>query len=141
MAATSILPPLRFAVRYAIVLFALGFALGTIRTLYLAPRIGALAAVAIELPLMLLASWFYSRYLRHKLLPAHQWPSLLLAGMAAFTLLMAFEFTLAVLLFKQTPAAFAASLQTTPGMLGLLGQTAFGLIPLLQGLVSKTTAS
>lgn len=45
--------PLRFAVAYVGAVFAAGFVLGVLRTLWLAPAVGPLAAVAFELPLVL----------------------------------------------------------------------------------------
>lgn len=45
------------AFRYFAVIFAMGFVLGVIRTLVIAPRTGATVAVLMEMPLMLAASW------------------------------------------------------------------------------------
>lgn len=53
-AALRILVP---AAAYVAIVFAVGFALGTVRVMLLAPRIGEVAAVACELPLMLAAPW------------------------------------------------------------------------------------
>src|SRR5690606_39056760 len=49
-------PILHAALAYWAAIFALGFVLGTVRTLWLAPAVGELAAVALELPVMLGAS-------------------------------------------------------------------------------------
>ena len=49
------------ALRYFGIIFALGFVLGTIRTLWLAPIVGTVGAVLIELPIMLIASWLVAR--------------------------------------------------------------------------------
>ena len=43
---------------YAIIVFVIGFILGTIRVLLVAPRLGETTAVIIEAPIMLAASWF-----------------------------------------------------------------------------------
>jgi hypothetical protein len=47
---------------YAIIIFVIGFILGTIRVLLLAPRLGKTTAVIIEAPIMLAASWFVCRW-------------------------------------------------------------------------------
>lgn len=44
-------------------IFALGFVLGTIRVLWLEPKLGMLTATPCGTPLMLLASWFAARWL------------------------------------------------------------------------------
>ena len=49
----------RFAALYAAIVFALGFALGTLRILFLAPVAGELAAAIVEVPLMLALSWAF----------------------------------------------------------------------------------
>ena len=47
---------------YAIVVFSIGFILGTIRVLLLLPRLGETTAVIVEAPIMLAASWFVCRW-------------------------------------------------------------------------------
>ena len=43
---------------YAIIVFVIGFILGTIRVLLLAPRLGETMAVSLEVAFILTASWF-----------------------------------------------------------------------------------
>ncbi|MBD3765451.1 MAG: hypothetical protein IE927_12185, partial [Rhodobacterales bacterium] len=52
--APPLLPP---ALAYAGSAFALGCVLGVLRLTLVAPRLGEVAAVALELPVMLAASW------------------------------------------------------------------------------------
>lgn len=121
---------LRHALFYLAAIFALGFVLGTIRTLWLAPAVGHLAAVALELPVMLGASWWLARRLAaHRPLPSRG--AALLAGLIAFVLLMALELALGVALFGQNAQAWLAALATPPGALGLAGQALFALLPAL----------
>ena len=117
---------------YFTVIFALGFVLGTVRTLWLTQAIGATAAVLAELPVMLIASWFVVRWLirRYAVLRAGD---RLIMGALAFGMLMMAELALAVLLFSQTPSQWLASVMTMPGPIGLTGQMLFGLMPLLVG--------
>jgi hypothetical protein len=49
-------------VAYFGIVYALGFALGTVRVLAVAPRIGELPAVLLEAPIMLAASWVTCRW-------------------------------------------------------------------------------
>jgi hypothetical protein len=47
---------------YALIVFLIGFILGTIRVLIIVPRLGETAAVLLETPLILAASWFFCRW-------------------------------------------------------------------------------
>jgi hypothetical protein len=47
---------------YALIVFLIGFSFGTIRVLLLAPRLGETAAVILETPVILAASWFVCRW-------------------------------------------------------------------------------
>ncbi|MXO70782.1 hypothetical protein [Alteraurantiacibacter buctensis] len=80
----------RAAIRYWLGVFALGFTLGTVRTLWLEPALGPLAAVALELPVMLAASWWWAgRVLARHPVPTRR--AALGTGLLAFTLLLAGE--------------------------------------------------
>ncbi len=117
-----------FAIRYWAAVFALGFMLGTMRTFWLAPAMGELAAVAIELPVMLGASWLVAGHLlrRHSLGRLGEAAA---AGLIAFALLLASELALAVVLAGETPRQWLAALGYPQGALGLAGQALFALIP------------
>lgn len=118
---------------YFAIVFAAGFVLGTVRTLLLAPAVGPVAAVAMELPVMLGLAWIAcGRLVRRFAIPSG-WPARLVMGGVAFALLMAAEAALAILAFGQSPAAYLAGLTTQAGLLGLAGQVAFALIPLARG--------
>ena len=43
------------------IVFSFAFALGVVRTVVVAPRLGATAAVLIEVPIVVLASWGVAR--------------------------------------------------------------------------------
>jgi len=71
---------------YVVAVFGAGFMLGVLRTLVLVPRLGALWAVLLELPVMLTIAWLScARILRRW--PLSPWA---VAGMSAvaFSLLM-----------------------------------------------------
>jgi hypothetical protein len=119
---------IRPALRYFAAIFALGFVLGTVRTLWLAPAIGEGPAVLAELPVMLAASWWLARRIvRGAALPSLN--AALAMGLIAFALLLLAELALARFGFGQTPGQWLASLGRMPGLLGLAGQALFGLMP------------
>jgi hypothetical protein len=126
----TLLNAIKTGARYFALIFALGFVLGTIRVLWLAPMAGETLAVLTELPIMLTASWFGARWLvtRHRLVAIGDRAVM---GAVALLLLFIAELLMAVLLFGQTPQAWFTGVVTMPGPIGLAGQILFGLMPLL----------
>jgi hypothetical protein len=115
---------------YVGAVFAAGFLLGVLRTLVLVPLLGELAAVLVELPLMLTIAWLVcGRILR-------RWPlspsSAIGMGAIAFLLLMAAEAGLSTLLAGRSLAEHMALYAQLPHQLGLAGQLAFALFPWMQ---------
>jgi hypothetical protein len=121
---------LKPALAYFAVVFAAAFAFGALRVTLIAPQIGALAAVALEVPLILGLSWLVARRVLRRW-PMSQGKALAMGGLA-FVVLMLAEFALAYLLSDQTPRAYAATFTEAPGALGLAGQVGFALIPALR---------
>ncbi len=120
---------LRAGIVYFAAVFALGFVLGTVRVVWLLPAIGALPAVAIELPIMLGMSWWIcARVLRRFVVPETMAARAVMGG-TAFVLLMLAEFLLATLGFGQSPGQFIAGFREPHAVLGLLGQIGFALMP------------
>lgn len=119
---------MRAAASYWAAVFALGFVLGTVRVLWIAPALGLLPATALELPVMLGASWLAAGWLvrRFGLAPGGE---ALAAGALAFALLMAAECALAGVLSGQSPAQWLAGLAEPHAALGLAGQVVFALLP------------
>jgi hypothetical protein len=110
------------------IVFALGFVLGTIRVLWVAPAIGLLGATALELPVMLAASWLAAGWLLRRWRLAAGGEALAAGGLA-FALLMAAECLLAVGMMGQTPAQWLAGLRQPHALMGLAGQVLFALMP------------
>jgi hypothetical protein len=120
------------AVYFAIV-FAAGFVFGSARAVLTgdAPEM-RLAAVAIELPLILAVSWVACR--RAVLwfaVPAVVSPRVVM-GAVAFLLLMAAEAALGVGLAGRSLGENFALYAEASHALGLVGQVVFGLLPLVQ---------
>lgn len=82
----------RPAFLYFLLVFGIGFVLGTIRTLWLVPQIGARTAELMEMPVMLMTIFFVARRIVQcfvQLAPSH-W---LAAGFLALVILLVTEFT------------------------------------------------
>ena len=118
------------AVYFAIV-FSLAFAVGIVRTLLVAPRTGDVIAVLIETPIILLVGWFAARWCARRFAVPARAPDRLAMGLAAFSLLMAVETALGVLLFARPLEQQLAAFATPAGAIGVLAQVAFGFMPLL----------
>ncbi len=116
---------------YGAVIFALGFALGTLRELVLAPLFGRDAVVLVEGPLILLAAWLLAQRLIRRHAVAARATRRLAMGAAAFALLLAGEAAVAVFGFGRTLAMHLGAYVTARGMLELTPQIAFALFPLL----------
>ena len=131
--------PLVAAFAYWAVVFAAGFILGTLRVLALAPRLGEVAAVTLEIPLMLAVSWVASRGVcRRFAVPARLTPRILMGGVA-FALLIIAEAALSVYAFGRTAGEWAGFLGTPAGLLGLAGQVGFAMIPAVQAALRPET--
>ncbi len=122
--------PIKAGALYFALIFALGFVLGTIRVLWLVPAIGETAAVLLEQPVMLTASWFAAGWMvrRHDLVTTGERAMM---GAVALALLFIAEPLFAYGLFGQTPQDWVVGVFTMPGPIGLAGQIMFGLMPLL----------
>ena len=114
-------------VTYWGIIFALGFVLGTVRVLWLAPLVGLLPATALELPVMLAASWIAAGRVTRRFGIVGAGEALATGGLA-FGLLMAAECALAMA-FGQAPAQWLAGLRQPHALLGLAGQAVFAVLP------------
>lgn len=121
------------AVFYFLVLFTLGFALGTIRVLFIAPLIGSLSATLMEVLLMLSAAYFICRWaIRRWEVPL----TLSARGVMAvcfLVLLALFETLVGIALFRRTLTGTWSGLATQHGLIGLLAQSTAALLPLVVG--------
>lgn len=125
-------PVLRPAAAYFGIVFAAGFALGTLRTLFLAPRFGELWAVLLELPIMLAISWWACGQVVTRFRAPPRLAPRAAMGALAFGFLMLAEVVLSVGLFGRSMSEYAGDLTTPHGLVGLGGQVAFALMPLVR---------
>lgn len=119
-------------VAYAIAVFGVGFALGALRVILVVPRAGPTAAVLLETPLILAASWWLARVSIARFGVRRAVPARLLMGLVAFAVLMLAEATLAAALFGRTIAGYLAGFTTVPGAIGLAAQVLFACFPLVR---------
>ena len=117
---------------YFAVVFVLGFALGVLRVFVLAPEVGELGAVALELPVMLLASWMACGVLVDWFDVDPGFGDRAIMGGVAFVLLLAAEAGLSLATGRSIGQHFA-TFADSAAQLGLMGQIAFALFPLIQG--------
>ncbi len=115
------------------VLFALGFVLGTVRVMIVAPRYGELSATWAEIPVMLIAAIVTCRWaLQYWQVPraiGTRW----IMVIWFLALLVAFETALGAGLFGRSLNEQFASLITPAGLLGLSAQIIAALLPLYLG--------
>jgi hypothetical protein len=120
------------AVAYFATAFVAGFVLRTARVLVIAPRIGGFAAVLLELPIMLGVSWLAARALVRRLRAPVTGLDGITMGFVALVLLLWAEVLLGVMAFGRTLPEQVATWLEPEGLLGLAGQVAFGLLPVIQ---------
>jgi hypothetical protein len=117
---------------YAIVVFSIGFILGAIRVLPLAPRLGETIAVILEAPLMLAASWFVCRWCVDRLDVRRTVPARSLMGLVAFLVLMSVEVGMGAM-FGRSLADQLAAYKLPFGAIGLAAQVIFAMLPVIHG--------
>jgi len=114
------------------IVFALGFALAFPRELLLNPHLGQMAAVLLELPVMLVASWLVCGHAIRRFAVPPTATARLAMGCGALGLLLSAEFTLALLVFGRTTAEHLHTYRELASQLGLVAQCVFGLMPLIR---------
>lgn len=126
------LAAIRAGSAYYLIVFVIGFALGAVRVLVVAPRFGDMNAVLIELPIMLALSWIACTWAARRFAVPPDVPARLTMGTLAFALLMLSELALSVFALGRTPGERLAVYGTLGAQMGLAAQLAFALFPLLQ---------
>lgn len=122
-------------VLYFTAVFAAGFVLGVLRTVLLEPVAGPTVAVLIELPVILTVAWLVcARILDRLPLTAAGAGAM---GAAAFLLLMLGETGVSLLLAGRDLSGHLALYAQTAHLLGLAGQAAFALLPLIRVLAKR----
>ena len=118
---------------YFLALFSLGFVLGTIRVLFIAPRFGPIAATAAEVPIMLIAAFWACRWSIRRWRVRGALTTRLAMAIWFLVLLIVFETVLGAALFGRTMTEQWAVLATSAGLIGLAAQVIAALLPTMVG--------
>jgi hypothetical protein len=124
---------LKAGVLYFLLVFGAGFVLGTIRTLWVVPRLGTRIAELLETPIMFVVTILAARWIVLHLSVPHTRPGRLGMGGIAFGLLLVAEFGLVHWLRGLSIREYLATRDPVSGTVyyGMLG--VFAIMPLLLG--------
>lgn len=118
---------------YFAVVFGVGFILGPIRILVLAPRVGERIAELIEAPIMLVVIVVTARWVARRFVTARTAAVLLALGCVALGLLLACELTVVLWLRGLTISEYIASRDPVAGVVYAFMLVIFAMMPLLLG--------
>lgn len=122
---------LKAGVLYFALVFGAGFVLGTVRTLWLVPRVGSRRAELMETPIMLVVTILVARWIVLRFaVPAVASARLGMGAIALFLLLLA-EFGFVLWLQGQTIREYFASRDPVAGTVYYVMLAVFAAMPLL----------
>ncbi len=116
---------------YFALVFATGFVLGTVRTLWIAPRIGARAAELIEAPVMLAVSAVGARWIVRRLRVPNTASRRLGMGIIGLVLLVLAEFALVLWLRGLPIRQYLATRDPVLGTVYYFSLAIFAAMPML----------
>ena len=120
---------LRAGIEYFVLVFAAGFLLGAIRTLWVVPALGARTAELLETPFMVAISFVAARWVVRRLSVPPGTGTRLAMGGVALALLLCAEFGLVLALRGMTIAAYFATRDPVSGAAYYLALLAFAAFP------------
>ena len=115
---------------YFCLVFGVGFALGTIRVLWVVPRLGERAAELVEAPLMLVASILAAQFVTRRF-PTSRRLDYLVSGGIALALLLTVEFTVVLGLRGLTINEYFAERDAVAGTVYVIMLLLFAVMPWL----------
>lgn len=119
------------AAAYFGLVFAAGFALGTVRTLWIAPRFGSRTAELLEIPLMLIAIVMAARWTNRRTPDVKEPSARLGIGLIALALLLAAELVVGIALRGASPAEALVNRDPLTGTLYYASLAVFAVLPWL----------
>ena len=124
---------LKAGVLYFVLVFAAGFVLGAIRTLWVVPRLGVRAAELMEAPIMFGVSILAARWVvRHVGIPP-LWSKRLALGCIALGLMLLVEFTVVLWIRGLTLRGYFETRDPVSGAVYFVTLGAFAVIPVFVG--------
>jgi hypothetical protein len=135
MAGPTVKETLKAGVLYFSLVFAAGFVLGTVRTLWLVPRVGVRTAELMEAPIMLGVSILAARWVVRQASIPPLWPRRLAIGCTALGLMLLVEFTVVLWVRGMTIRGYFESRDPVSGTVYFLTLGAFAVIPMFVGRV------
>jgi hypothetical protein len=131
---------LRAGVLYFVIVFAVGFVLGTIRTLWVVPRLGVRTAEVLECPVMLVVSILAARWVVRRLRMAPEPRARLSSGGIALALMLVAEFIFVLSIRGLTIRQYFETRDPVSGTVYFVTLGAFAVIPVFVGRVARTSS-
>ena len=134
---------LKAALFYFAIVFGVGFLCGPIRLFWLEPNFGALTAIWMEVPILVMAMLFAARYVPRRLRLPAMWSAQAGMGAIALFLVLIADLAVGLLLRKLTLAEIMANFSTPTGRVYAGALLLFALLPMLvnrravQGVIPK----
>jgi hypothetical protein len=124
---------LKAGVFYFVLVFAAGFVLGTVRTLWVLPRLGVRTAELAEAPIMFCISILAARWVVRRLQVSPLRSRRLAMGCIALGLMLTAEFTLGLWIRETTIRGYYAARDPISGTVHFMTLGAFAVIPIFVG--------
>ena len=124
---------LKAGVLYFAFVFAAGFVLGTIRTLWVVPRLGARTAELIEAPIMVGISIRAAQWVVRRVRIPPLWPRRLAVGCIALGLMLLVEFTFVPWVRGLTIRGYFETRDPVSGAVYFAALVAFAVVPVFVG--------
>jgi hypothetical protein len=118
---------------YFLLVYLVGFAIGTIREFMVTPAVGLTNALLIELPIMAVISFFVARFVLNRAPEAKTPGDRLFVGCAAFILLLIAEEAMTRILRGISIFTLWADFETPAAIANIVGLGLFMLMPLFVG--------
>jgi hypothetical protein len=130
---------LKAGLLYFALVFSAGYILGTVRVLWIAPRLGTRTAELLEAPVMITVSFVAARWVVRRLNLAADLSSRLGTGLIALALMLAAEFGFMLWVRGLTFRSYFVGLDPVAGTVYWLALAIFALMPMMVARPSTAT--